>query len=353
MLFRIKTLGPVGKLFAKGLDRSYCSKNILSLQNISPFGSIILNCPDVATTIQPINPFEAPDGNEAQFQISSCEQNLLPFNLKEYIDIEYNHKESVIFLQQKDLAKSYNGKLLLNVQIPHNYNLDVNALLIDVKETEGDTLKISSNGNCTLGKIKTDNVNISIHNGKLSCTNLFGSGKIFAKNGIHLLKIQSKYLDMYSKGDIELSSVYCPQLKCFTENGNINLGSLHGFSDLQTHSGSISISALDGNTNIQTVSGDVSATIESCNHVFITSEQGNISVGLSEAVSAFLEAEGMFIDVPQDLLVDGMKRESSAGVHYFEGKLGSGESAIQIKTQCGTVDFSRRNWFSKFDTDLS
>lgn len=356
MVFTVKMLLPFGRSFQRIVRRSYSSCKAISscLTQVNPFGTLVLNCPDVSTTIRPVNPFEVPDGNEARIKITPVDddRNALPGGLNEYISIDYvGGDKSVLSLQQMDSVQ--NVAFSLDVEIPHNYDINVTVLRLDLKETEGDTLIVSSEGDCTLGKIKSDNVNIEVRNGELSCKSLLGSGDIFARNGLKFTKIQSKHLNLECESDIELSSVYCQQLKCFTSSGRVQLGDMHGYSDLQTDSGLISVSALDGDTNIQTTSGDVSATIEACRNVFVASEQGNINVGLSDHVSAFIEAEGSFVDVPEDLLIDGMKREASSGLHFFEGKLGNADSAILVKTQHGTVSFSRKNWFSRFNTDLS
>ena len=329
-----------------------CLSTKFHFTEINRFGKLEITCPNTVATIQPIDPFEIPDGNEAVVEITSNEETVDTTNdLRKHINVYYDENESTVFITEHPAHAFENndGVRTLRIEIPHNYDIFANVRSLDLKETEGNTLKVITESDCSLGKIKSDVVDLQVNNGKLTCQSLFGNGRLAVSGGIEITKLQSKHCDLYSDGGICISGVYCNQMTCRSQSGTIQFGSLHGRSNLRSESGSVSISALAGDTDIQTSSGDVSLTIDSCENCFVSSDQGNVDIGLSESVSAFLEGEGCYIDVEEDLLFDGMKRESSDGRISFEGKLGNGDNSVQARSIHGSISFTRKNWFSKFN----
>ena len=216
-----------------------------------------------SSSIKPINPFKVLDGNEAIFTIRNSIEDNLKIDIKELFQIDYSNNESKISLVEREFEESRFKNILLDIEIPHNYDLVAKALAIHVKETEGKILNLDCVQECILGKIKSDQVNVAVSDGDLVCKSLLGNGCVSAANNVIICKVQSKHLDVRSDARIEISSVYCNQLKCVTDTGSIELGSLHGYSDLKSDSGSISVSCLAGDSNIQTTPGDISVTIES------------------------------------------------------------------------------------------
>lgn len=328
------------------------SRTLVTFQNLNHFGKLKCKCPSIPVIIKCIDPHEVPNGNMAflRFQENKSQKIINDDDLITHVNTSYCENSNTLTINEKNMILDSNISLVL--EIPHNYNIDVHALNVFVKETEGKTLNVVSSGSCKLGKIKSDTVEVTSH-GTFDCKALLGNGILNLEQDGNLGKIQSKNLYIRSSGNLNISSCYCPQLKCLSDTGSITIRNLHGSSDIESVSGDVTISSLDGNTSIQTQSGDIDTTIDSCKHVFLQTQQGNINVGVSDSLSAFIDAIGSYIDVPQDLLIDGMKREESTGVQYFEGKLGSSvDNTISVKTIHGTFSISKRDWFSKFNINL-
>ncbi|XP_066931765.1 protein FAM185A-like [Clytia hemisphaerica] len=327
----------------------------VTFQNMNHFGSLKYACPKIPVVVQCINPHDVPNGDMAFIKMVDNKDGheILDLELGKYAKAEYCNQQNLLSVSQNLDVISDDRDFSIHIEIPHNYDIEIESEQVSVKETEGKMLKIKSTGNCTLGKIKSGTVDIDVA-GDLECKSLLGNGLFILGGEAKFGKIQAKNLSIDNQnGSIDIKSCYCPQMKCTSFAGSIIIGDMHGSSDLNTQSGNISISTLAGSSNITTQQGDINVTVESCKHIFMESDQGNISIGLGDSLAAFLDAVGAYIDVPQDLLVDGMKREESTGIQYFEGKLGdSAENCINAKTLHGTVDFSRKNWFSKFNLDL-
>jgi len=331
-----------------------CLSSKGTFQNLNHFGLLQYNCPKISAIIQSVNPHNVPNGDMAFIDLidNESQQILQHHDIHTFLDASYCSKSNILSISENEQKLSSLNTSLL-IQIPHNYDIHAITSNIFVKESEGTELKIITDGNCKLGKISSQNIDI-VCKGTLDCKSLLGNGSCSIRHNATFGKIQSNHLIIETRdGNLDVSSCYCPQLQCQSENGSIKIGDLHGSSDLKTTSGSLSVSALAGSSNVQTQSGNVDITVDSCGYVFIESEQGNISVGLSDSVSAYIESTGTFVDVPQDLLVDGMKREMSTGVQHFDGKLGSSsDNAITAKSLHGCIDFSRKSWFSKFNVEL-
>ena len=318
------------------------SSNSLTLEGIHCYGSLLIRCPSTPVHIKSINPHDVPDGNKSFISMKSSKDN---FNLENFA-IDYNKDDSLITIMAKNENRKFISDDILHVQVPHIYNIDIEALYINIEETEGDVLKLKSEYDCNLGKIKTHKTDIE-SNGSLSCEHFFGDGYLKILQDVSVKKIQSTNI-VIDANSIDISAVYCPDFKCDTITGKINIENLHGIANISSKSGSISIGTLDGNLNVQTESGNVDITIERSKETSVISESGDINIGLGDNISAFIVAKGKHIDVPEDLLVDGMKEHSSTGNQSFEGRYGDGSSSIETTTNVGSIFFSRKNWFSKF-----
>lgn len=328
------------------------TRSFMTFHNINHFGWLKCDCPNVPVVIQCIDAFKIPNGNMAFMKFIESETQTIiddDEDLVNLVDADFCQDNNTLTIKEQG---SIGEGISLLLEIPHNYNIDAKVANVFVRETEGKELKLISHESCKLGKIKSDFVQV-ISSGEFECKSLLGNGSLDLGRSSKLGKIQANHLDINTTGTLDISSCYCPQLKCSSTSGSINIGSLHGSSEIESLSGNVSILALDGSTRVQTESADISTTIESCKHVFLQTIQGNVSVGISDSVSAFIDASGSYIDVAQNLLTDGMKREESTGIQYFEGKLGSSVgNTVSVKTIHGTVSFERKDWFSKFNMEL-
>ena len=328
-----------------GLKR-YLSSQSVTLDDVSCFGSLLIRCPSVSMSIKSINPHEVPNGDRAIVYLKNSDMDI-----SAYFSILYNQATSVLAINERKLKDIDGNNISLCVQIPHNYNIDASAYDVDIKEIEGDELIVLSRSHCAFKKIKFLNNNITVSEGDLKCEAIQGNGHVSVHRDVNIGKIQTQNIFIESGRDINICDVYCETVQCKTTSGSINIKNLHGCSTVCTDSGSVMISSSVGNLDVSTTDGHINVNIENCDHAKIKSETGDVFIGLSDSVSAYIEAEASVIDIPEYLLFDGLKRHSSNGSQYFEGKCGDGKSEISVVTSSGEIKFSRKNWFSNFQLE--
>lgn len=343
MMFKFCILSSASNHIKRLIQHRFVSSHSLTLENIHCYGSLVLKCPQVSAHVKCINPHDVPDGDKAFIHVKSSADN---FTLKNF-SIHYQKDISCIQIKMEDgYEDNVPNDASLHIEVPHIYNLDIDALQINIAETEGEILKAISQMDCTFGKLKTLQTQVvSAHS--ILCQNLLGDGSLKAAHHVSIKKLQSKNIDLECES-INISAAYCPDFKCRTTSGKINITNMHGSGTITSQSGSVIIGTLDGNLDIQTKSGNIDVVVENCVKTNLISTNGDIEIGLGDSVSAFIESKAQHIDVPEDLLVDGMKEHSSTGCQYFEGRYGDGLNSIVAHTQTGNVSFSKKNWFSKF-----
>merc|ERR1712013_4566 len=322
------------------------NNNIVTLSNINTHGSLVMRCPSVNAQIRCINPHEVPNGDKSFLGLLTPEGSPHRLDLHSHFNIHYDKTTSVIHITLPE--DELDGDVpCIHIEVPHVYNLDIEAANVHVVETEGDEINVNARSDCILGKIKALRADI-VCGGSLDCNNLYGDGKVEAGGSISMKKLQSKKIDVQAES-IDISAAYCLDFTCNTDTYAIKIGDLHGVAQITTNSGDVTVGSLDGDLNVTTKRGNVDVTVEKCNHVNVSTVDGDIEIGVGDNLSAFLEASGAHIDVPEDLLTDGMKYHTSSGAQTFEGRLGAGfVGSIVSKTQHGTVSFARKSWFSKF-----
>ena len=316
------------------------------LENISHFGILRVRCPLININIKSIDPHDNPNGDKVYVELKDSKKTA-GIDMSEFIDVDYDNVSSVLSVTQ--ICTSMKD-LVLNLDLPHHFDVDVEANKINIKETEGNVLKIKSTEDCTLGKIKSFNIDLNI-NGELTCKNLYGNGIISCKQNIRIGKLQTKDINIESVGSIDINDVYSPRMICESDEGNITFGNFHGSCKLSTNNGDINIGSSSGELTVNSNKGNISVILENFNKCLIHSNTGDIDVGIGENVSSYIEAKGNTIDIPETLLIDGIKGEGSDGTQYFEGKLGDARSNLNVQTNNGFVSFSKKNWFSKFELD--
>ena len=316
------------------------------LENISHFGILRVRCPLVNINIKSIDPHDNPNGDKVYVELNDSKKNKC-IDMSRLIDVDYDHVSSVVSVTQ---LSSCIKDLVLNLDLPHHFDIDVEANKINIKETEGNNLKIKSTEDCTLGKIKSFNIDLNI-SGELICKNLYGNGIISCKQDVRIGKLQTKDINIGSVGSIDIDDIYSPKMICNSDEGNITFGNFHGSCKLNTKNGDINIGSSSGELTANSAKGNISVVLEDFNECLIYSNSGDIDIGIGENVSSYIEAKGNTIDIPETLLIDGIKGEGSDRTQYFEGKLGDAKSNLNIRTNNGFVSLSKKNWFSKFELD--
>jgi len=323
--------------------RCYAATNSIKLENINHFGLLSVHCSKYNAFIKSIDVHSVPNGDKAFITLIN---NSISSDINTLLEVTYDKESSELNITSKN--DLHVDGIEFEVQVPHNFDIDVLAKNVNIKETEGHCLKVQASENCNLGKIKSFEIELDIK-GNLKCKNLYGSGVVNTKGTVDIGKIQTKDIQITTKDqDIQISDIYSNNISCKTVNGNIKLGNLHGNCQVDTFSGDISIDSSTGDLNVNSENGNVKISLESFNNCEIKTITGDIDVGFSTLISTCIEAQAKSFDIPETLVIDGMKRESG-NTHYFEGKLGDGKSEMKILTEDGNISLSRKNWFSKFE----
>ena len=328
------------------IKRYITSQHNVVLENISHFGILRVRCPLLNINIKSIDPHDNPNGDKVYVELKDLKKTA-GINISQVLDVDYDNVSSVLSVTQ--ICTSIKD-LVLNLDLPHHFDIDVEANKINIKETEGNILKIKSNEDCTFGKIKSFNIDLNI-SGELRCRNLYGNGNISCKQNIRIGKLQTKNMNIESVGYIDINDIYSTKMTCKSDEGNINFGNFHGSCKLNTNNGDINIGSSSGELTVNSAKGNISVILEYFNECLIHSNSGDIDIGIGENVSSYIEAKGNAIDIPETLLIDGIKGEESNGTQYFEGKLGDAKSNLNVQTNNGFVSLSKKNWFSKFELD--
>ena len=158
--------------------------------------------------------------------------------------------------------------LLLNLDLPHRFDIDVEANKINIKETEGNILKIKWNQDCTFGKIKSFNIDLYI-SGELKFKHLYGKGIIRCKQKIKIGKLQTKDINIESVGYIDFNDIYSTKMTCKSHEGNINFGNFHGSCKLNTNNGDINIGSSSGDLTVISAKGNISIILEDFNESLV------------------------------------------------------------------------------------
>ena len=325
------------------LTSSYFLRSVSSTimyDNINKFGSLLVKCPSASANICAIDPQDFPSGGQAIVSVSDV-------SAWESIKVDYD-KELCQLKVEENGAFDYKSAVI-TIQIPHNYNISANAHSLFVSESESKNLYLFSAQDCTLGKIKSLNTHVVCH-GNFNCKSMLSNANVQSKGSVIIGKIQAQEVFILASDDIQVDSIYCASSKICSTSGSVSIKNAHGILDVATKSGFISIRSLDGDLRATTTSGNIDALIEICNQrVNINSTSGNIKVGLSDKVSASIEADGATVDVDEEVLFDGLKQHISNEQEKFEGKVGNGKSEILVFSKTGIISFSKQSWFSNLN----
>ena len=299
-------------------------------------------CPLLNINIKSIDPHDNPNGDKVYVELKDSKKTA-GINILQLLDVDYANVSSVLSVTQ--ICTSIKD-LVLNLDLPHHFDIDVEANKINIKETEGNILKIKWNQDCTFGKIKSFNIDLNI-SGELKFKHLYGNGIIRCKQKIKIGKLQTKDINIESVGYIDFNDIYSTKMTCKSHEGNINFGNFHGSCKLNTNNSDINIGSSSGELTVISAKGNISVILVDFNKCFIDSNSGDIDISIGENISSYIEAKWNAINIPETLLIDDIKSEKSNGTQYFEGKLGDAKSNLNVQTNNGFVSLSKKNWFSK------
>ena len=223
-----------------------------------------VRCPLLNINIKSIDPHYNPNGDKVYVELKDSKKTA-SINILQLLHVDYANVSSVLSVTQ---ICTFIKDLLLNLDLPHRFDIDVEANKINIKETEGNILKIKWNQDCTLGKIKSFNIDLNI-SGEPKFKHLYGKGIIRCKQNIKIGKLQIKDINIESAGSIDINDIYSTKMTCKSHEGNINFGNFHGSCKLNTNNGDINIGSSSGDLTVISAKGNISIILEDFNESLV------------------------------------------------------------------------------------
>jgi hypothetical protein len=152
------------------------------------------------------------------------------------------------------------GHVRFDIQVPSQFNLDMNTSGGDLEVKGGLTGKIdgsTSGGNIKLGNVFGGPVEVTTSGGDISAGKLEGDGTLKTSGGnINVGSVNGSLYVNTSGGDIQVETV-TKSLDAKTAGGNINIGNVGGEADVSTSGGDINVGKVWGKATLNTAGGDI------------------------------------------------------------------------------------------------
>lgn len=250
------------------------------------------------------------DASLGDISISSWNKNEVHVKIlgndkaKEKVEFSFNDSEDQIEIEAKydwSLFMSLKGvKLRFEIQVPKEFNLDVNT---------------------SSGDIKLQNVNGKIvsktSGGDISLTDLNGNVEVST-----------------SGGDIHFNNTY-GDLNLSTSGGNIKGNKFSGSLEVSTSGGDISLAGQNSRINGSTSGGDISLDYSGRNHgIELSTSGGDIAVKVPKDFNASANMSTLGGNIKCDLTINNAVKISS---DKFEADLNDGGNSLKLKTSGGDI----------------
>lgn len=199
-------------------------------------------------------------------------------------------------------------EIKLENETTNNYTVTDSDVLLRIfipKDYSGNIKTTSSSSDIYIENLMQKNLNINSNSGNISVKN----------TAVENFNINS------SSGDIQIYDSNCDNLKSNTSSGNIEIENSTGIMDLQSSSGNIKLDNKYNNKDIQ-----------------IGTTSGNVYINFAVDASYAINTEttsGSF----RNYFSMNVK-EKPSGNKGFNGKIGSGENNMEIKTISGDIEFN-------------
>ena len=152
------------------------------------------------------------------------------------------------------------GHVRFNVNIPSQFNLDLNTSGGDLEVKGGLTGKIdgsTSGGDIKLGNVFGGPVDVSTSGGDITTGKLEGEGHLKTAGGdIHVGSVNGSLFVNTSGGNIQVETV-SKTLDAKTAGGDIIIGDVGGEARVSTSGGDVNVGKVTGKANLSTAGGDI------------------------------------------------------------------------------------------------
>jgi hypothetical protein len=198
-------------------------------------------------------------------RISTWEKNEVYVNIEglddEDIDqVKMSQNGNVVRVSYRTRWGDGSGHARFNVNVPSQFNLDLNTSGGDLEVKGGLTGKIdgsTSGGDIKLGNVFSGPVDVSTSGGDITTGKLEGEGHLKTSGGdIHVGSVNGSLYTNTSGGNIKVETV-SKTLEAKTAGGDIVIGDVGGEASVSTSGGDVSVGKVSGKATLSTAGGDI------------------------------------------------------------------------------------------------
>jgi DUF4097 and DUF4098 domain-containing protein YvlB len=198
-------------------------------------------------------------------RISTWEQNRVYVNIEGLDEEDIGHVKMsqnghIVRVSYRNGWSRGAGHVCFNVNVPSQFNLDLNTSGGDLEVKGGLTGKIdgsTSGGDIKLGNVFSGPVDVSTSGGDITTGKLEGEGHLKTAGGdIHVGAVNGSLYVNTSGGSIQVETV-SKTLEAKTAGGDIVIGDVGGEASVSTSGGDVSVGKVSGKATLSTAGGDI------------------------------------------------------------------------------------------------
>ena len=226
----------------------------------------------------------------------------------------------------------------IEVQVPHDYNIDIRTSGGDIKvgQLKGDARGKTSGGDIQVVEIHGP-VEMQTSGGDVRVEQIEGATRLGTSGGdIEIARLNGDLDAKTSGGYIHLDDVV-GKVMARTSSGNVIARGVRGDSDLKTSGGDIR-ATIDGKIAAHTSGGDVTAELVGANRgISVSSSGGDLTVRVPKDTKGELNAATSGGRVRTELPVT----TTEMGEHKLTGTINGGGNPIHARTSGGSIKVRR------------
>jgi len=242
-------------------------------------------------------------------------------------DIKINHdinNNSLIITTNNKINNKINDDIC--IRIPEVFNIELegkNSNITLCNKIHGDVAIKIDNGNIILDKVRGSNINIFAGKGNVIINKLLEGNIKLEANKLKAKMINGDIIDLNILDTINIEAMYSKKSYLNSTN-NINIGIIHGQTNINCHNGDINIEGIDGSFDIINNEGNIKLQI---NKVKLKSEalskKGNIIVSVDPEIvtNVYLKSLSSNISIISDAIDFQQLYNNNNDNTIIEGKL--------------------------------
>ena len=179
---------------------------------------------------------------------------------EDFSSVKMSQNGNVVRVSYRTRWNEGSGHVRFDINVPSQFNLDLNTSGGDLEVKGGLTGKIdgsTSGGDIKLGNVFGGPIDVTTSGGDITTGKLEGEGRLKTSGGnIHVGNVNGSLIVNTSGGDIQIETV-TKTLDAKTSGGNINVGDVGGEARVSTSGGDVNVGKVSGRATLNTSGGDI------------------------------------------------------------------------------------------------